>query len=127
MKLHKVSFNGRTKGAIGIICPIVTEVLAPHENAAIDKLYDKYEHISAIKFIPRYQPISKGTKTHKGGESWVNWWFFARLEDEQVSEAIEEMKIDYGTGGPGQIYLRKPYHTSSNSYTLILQSGGLDI
>lgn len=49
MKTFKLSFIGRKKGAIGVFFKIREKVIAENLEAAILKLYDKYEHITQIK------------------------------------------------------------------------------
>ena len=46
MKTYEIKFNGRTKGAIGIVYPIIDEVEAESPSKAVLKLYDNYEYIS---------------------------------------------------------------------------------
>lgn len=50
MTKYRVSFVGRTAGAIGITYPIVAEVEAASEEEARLKLYDRYESILCPKF-----------------------------------------------------------------------------
>jgi hypothetical protein len=50
MTKYRVSFIGRTAGAIGITYPIVAEVEAASEEEARLKLYDRYEWILFPKF-----------------------------------------------------------------------------
>lgn len=45
MPKYRISFRGRTLGAIGIMYPIVAEVEAEDQEKATLRLYDKYEHI----------------------------------------------------------------------------------
>jgi len=51
MKIFKLSFIGRLKGAIGITYKIHETVKAENLEAAKLKLYDKYEHITQIKVL----------------------------------------------------------------------------
>lgn len=46
MKMYRIEFTGRTKGAIGITYPIIEWVEAESPSKAVLKLYDKHEHIS---------------------------------------------------------------------------------
>lgn len=45
MKTYEIEFIGRLNGALGITYKIVAQVEAPNQEAAILKLYEKYEHI----------------------------------------------------------------------------------
>jgi hypothetical protein len=123
----KIKFNGRKIDAIGIFYPITEEVEADSAPEAREKLLEKYEPISPFVFLPEYEPIASGGKEFEGGESWVNWWLFRKLSERQVREAIEELNIGAWYGGPGRAFSREPYHSTSKSYTLIKQYGGLDI
>jgi hypothetical protein len=123
----KIKFNGRKIDAIGITYPITEEVEADSAPEAREKLYEKYDTITNVRFLPEYEPIASGGKEFEGGESWVNWWLFRKLSERQVREAIEELNIGAWYGGPGRAFSREPYHSTSKSYTLIKQYGGLDI
>ena len=48
MKTFKISFTGRKNGAIGIFYRITEKVKAESKESAINKLYEKYEHITNI-------------------------------------------------------------------------------
>lgn len=50
MTKYRVSFIGRTLGAIGITYPIVAEVEAASEDEARLKLYDHYDSVLFPKF-----------------------------------------------------------------------------
>jgi hypothetical protein len=45
MKTYHITFVGRQKSAIGVSCAFTETVQAANEEAAILKLYDKYDHI----------------------------------------------------------------------------------
>lgn len=49
MRTWQASFKGRQKGAIGVFYHINVEVMADTLNEVIEKLYEKYEHISELK------------------------------------------------------------------------------
>lgn len=51
MKKFQIKFIGRTKGAIGIVYPIVVTVEAEDKQQALLKLYDSYEHIQGPSLI----------------------------------------------------------------------------
>jgi len=55
MNNYKITFNGREKNAIGITYEITATVEAEDEQAALLKLYDKYEHIS----LPQVKLLNK--------------------------------------------------------------------
>ena len=48
MSSYKITFIGRESEAIGITYKITETVEAVTEEAAVLKLYDKYEHISVL-------------------------------------------------------------------------------
>lgn len=50
MKTFNISFIGRYKNALGIRERFTEKVKAPSYDDAVLKLYDKYEHISVLKF-----------------------------------------------------------------------------
>jgi hypothetical protein len=45
MKTWLIAFSGKTKGAIGAFQNCAEEVEADSSEAAVLKLYDKYEHV----------------------------------------------------------------------------------
>jgi len=49
MTKFQIKFRGRLKGAIGIFEDFTETVEASDRDAAVLKLYDKYEHISVGK------------------------------------------------------------------------------
>lgn len=49
-KLFKVSFKGRLKNASGIFYRIKDTVFARDQKEAVLNLYNKYEHLTEIKF-----------------------------------------------------------------------------
>ena len=51
MKKYGIRFNGRENRAIGEFYTIEETVSANTREEAINKLYDKYEHITQIKFF----------------------------------------------------------------------------
>ncbi len=46
---YLITFNGRTKGAIGIFYWIQTEADGDTPLAAFQSLYDKFEHIQEVR------------------------------------------------------------------------------
>jgi hypothetical protein len=50
MMKYRVSFIGRTLGAIGMFYPIVAEVEAASEDEAWLSLYDRYDSVMRPKF-----------------------------------------------------------------------------
>ena len=46
---YLVTFNGRTKGAIGLFYDITTEADGDTPAAAFAQLYTKYEHIQRVR------------------------------------------------------------------------------
>ena len=69
--------------------------------------------------------ITNGVRYSRDGESWTRWTLYPRLTEEQIQDILGDTG-DY-EGGPGQAFYRRGYARSSTSYTLIKQSGGLDI
>lgn len=51
MTLYKIQFVGRRIGAIGITYVHTVTVEAETQEQAISKLYETYDHISAIIFL----------------------------------------------------------------------------
>lgn len=49
---YTATFVGRTVGAIGTCYPITTKVEAPDMPAAERALYERYEHIQGLRFVP---------------------------------------------------------------------------
>jgi hypothetical protein len=70
-------------------------------------------------------PLRTGYRSYSEGESWVHWWLFPRLTDEQTNEFVEGLCGCYN--GPGRPYADPGYATHSRSYTLIRQKGGWDV
>ena len=63
-----------------------------------------------------------------GDAAYINFWLFKRvLTDDEVAEVIEQQSITAYYGGPGQPYSRRAVVRRSKRWTLITQSGGLDI
>lgn len=50
-KLFQVTFNGRTKNALGVTYKITDSVWAPDEEGVRLALYDKYEHVTGVRDI----------------------------------------------------------------------------
>lgn len=46
MPTYQIRFSGRKLGALGVVSTFYERVEAPDKDAAVLKLYDKYEHIS---------------------------------------------------------------------------------
>ena len=45
MNTYQISFHGRLKGAIGITYTVIEDVTAVSEDAAVLRLYNKYENV----------------------------------------------------------------------------------
>ncbi len=50
MKKYSITFNGREINAIGIFYTILAIIYAETKEEAVEKLYNKYEHITKINF-----------------------------------------------------------------------------
>ncbi len=62
------------------------------------------------------------------GESWVDWWLFPPLTEDQAAEILEHYDIgEPYSGGPGSPFTRAAWVRNSRSYTLIKQEGGWDV
>ncbi len=53
--LYLISFNGRTKGAIGIFYDIDTEAAGDTPLQAFESLYTTYEHVQRVRMYELHE------------------------------------------------------------------------
>lgn len=73
-------------------------------------------------------PIRSGTVIDDDGSGWSNWWLFSPpLSKEEVRTFIEKNAIErYLPEEMGQAYSFGPLVSSSQTYTLIKEHGGIN-
>ena len=60
MKTYHARFQGRTVGAIGIVYMISADVTGDTPEAARLRLYDRFEHIQALRLVEVHNPNCDG-------------------------------------------------------------------
>lgn len=96
--LYRVTFNGRTSGALGITYKITCLVETANKASIIDLLYTKYECISDIKVEETSDYLYNEEKYFKEIE-------LAKQRDREISklyekyhELIKKLKLDKISG-----------------------------
>jgi hypothetical protein len=82
MMKFEAFFDGREKGALGIMYPIVTTVTGVDEHEATLNLYEHFDHIHRLKLTRIYDPLTAYEITYEDGStSRTNMAADVTLED----------------------------------------------
>ena len=74
------------------------------------------------------KPLRQGTSRDPSGESWVDWWIFPKLREDELTDVMEDNNIGRFHNGHGREFGLTPTITHvQDRLTVIEQIGGLDI
>jgi len=71
------------------------------------------------------EPVKSGVR--RVNESWVSWWLFPRLTEDQAEEFIQDNNLTACHLAPGSRFWRDADVRHTKTRTLISQSGGWDV